>query len=46
MRDIQSLVTEMFCDSGNQSPTIMNDIFTQKGNNQYNVRQVSKLSKR
>ena len=44
MRDIQSLAIETFRDSRNQSPPIMNDIFTQKDNSRYNLRQISKFS--
>ena len=45
MRDIQSLAIEMFRDSRNQSPPIMNNIFAQKDNSRYNLRQISKFSK-
>ena len=39
MRNIRSLSIEMFRDSKNLSPPIMNDIFTQKNNSRYNLRQ-------
>ena len=39
MRNIRSLSIEMFHDSKNLSPPIMNDIFTQKNNSRYNLRQ-------
>ena len=39
------LIIEMFCESGNLPPSIMNDIFTQKGNSWYNLRQISKFSR-
>ena len=45
MRDIQSLAIEIFRDSRNQSPPIMNDVFTQKDNNRHNLRQISEFSK-
>ena len=45
-RNIQSLATEMFRDSRNLSPPIMNDIFTQKGNSSYNLRQIFKFQDR
>ena len=45
MRNIQSLAIEMFRDSGNLSPPIMNDIFTQKDDSRYNLRQISKFSR-
>ena len=45
MRNIQSLAIEMFRDSRNLSPTILNDTFTQKGNNCYNLRHISKFSR-
>ena len=35
IRNIQSLAIEMFRDSRNLSPPIMNDVFTQKSNNRY-----------
>ena len=38
-RNIRSLSIEMFRDSKNLSPPIMNDIFTQKSNSRYNLRQ-------
>ena len=37
------MVIEMFRDSTNLSPPVMNDIFTQKGNIRYNLRQFSKF---
>ena len=45
MRDIQSLAIAMFRDSRNQLPPIINDVFTQKDNSRYNLRQISKFSK-
>ena len=39
MRYIRPLSIEMFRDSKNLSPHIMNDIFTQKNNSRYNLRQ-------
>ena len=45
MRNIQSLAIEMFCVSKNISPPIMNDIFKQKDNNWYNLRQISEFSR-
>ena len=39
MRNIRSLSIEMFRDSRNLTPLIMNDIFTQKNNSRYNLRQ-------
>ena len=39
MRNIRSLSIEMFRDSKNLSLPIMNDIFTQKNNSRYNLRQ-------
>ena len=43
--DIQSVAIEMFRDSRNLSPTILHDTFTQKGNNWYNLRKISKFSR-
>ena len=45
MRNIQSLAVEIFRDSRNLSPTILNDTFTQKGNSWYNLRYISKSSR-
>ena len=45
MRNIQSLATEMFRDSRDLSQPFMNDVFTQKNNSRYNLKQVSKLSR-
>lgn len=43
MRNTPSLAIEMFRDSRHLSPPIMNDIYTQKDNRQYNLRQISKF---
>ena len=46
MKNIQSLATEMFRDSRNLSPPIVNDTFSnKKKNSRYNLRQISKLSR-
>ena len=45
LEDIQSVAIEMFRDSRNLSLTILNDTFTQKGNNCYNLRHISKFSR-
>ena len=45
MRNIQYLAIEMFCISRNISLPIMNDIFKQKDNSQYNLRQISEFSR-
>ena len=42
---IQSLAIEMFCDSKNLSPPIMNNIFTQKDNGRDKLREISKFSR-
>ena len=42
---IQSLAIEMFCDSRDLSPPIMNDIFMKKDNSPYNLRQMSQFSR-
>ena len=39
------LIIEMFRESRNLPPPIMNDIFKQKGNSWYNLRQISKFSR-
>ena len=39
------LAIEMFRDSGNLSPSIMNDIFMRKDNSRYNLTQISKFSR-
>ena len=44
MRNIQYLVIEMFRVNRNISPPIMNDIFKQKGNSWYNLRQIPEFS--
>ena len=44
MRNVQSLVIEMFLVRINVSPPIMNDIFKQKDNSRYNLRQISEFS--
>ena len=44
-RDIKSLAIEIFRDSTNISPAILNDIFRQKGNSWYNLRKISKFSR-
>ena len=47
MKNIQSLAIEMFRDSRNLSPSIMNDIFSNKRrNSRCNLRQISKFSRR
>ena len=45
MRNIQFLANEMFRDSRDLSQPIMNDVFTQKNNSRYNLKQISKLSR-
>ena len=45
MRNTQSLPIEIFCDSRDLLPPIMNDICTQKDNSQYNLRQISRFSR-
>ena len=42
---IQSHAIEMFCDSKNLSPPIMNNIFTQKDNGWDKLRQISQFSR-
>ena len=44
-KNIQSLAVEMCAISRNISPLIMNDNFKQKGNSQYNLRQISEFSR-
>ena len=43
--NIQSLAIEYFRDSRGLSPSIIDDIFTQKDNSWYNLRQISKFSR-
>ena len=45
MRNIQSLVIEMFHFSRNILPPIMNDIFDQKDNSRHSLRQISEFSR-
>lgn len=45
IRSIHSLAIEMFRVSQNLSPSIVNDIFTQKCNSRYNLRKVSEFSR-
>ena len=45
-RKIQSLAIEMFCDSRDLSPPIMNDTFMKKDNSRCNLRQMSQFRDR
>ena len=45
MRSIQSLAIDMFRVRWILSPSIVNDIFTQKCNSRYNLRKVSEFSR-
>ena len=45
MKNIQSLAIEMFRVSINISPPFINDIFKQKDNSRYNLRQISEFSR-
>ena len=42
---IHMKIAETFRDSRNLSPPIVNDIFTQRSNSRYNLRQTSKISR-
>ena len=45
MRNIQSPATQVFCVCRNLSPQIMNNIFAQKNNSQYNLKKICEFSR-